>query len=117
MVIFFQPTFHKYFLEQAQGWNPNLAYSFPDVIEFTCLGVRLPHLPTGSTGMLLSSHAAPAKSVDHVCMSLLQGLEGFSPSSATIFLGKFLQTLCSPWCPLATPLFTALHPQPQVSLP
>lgn len=47
MVVFFQPTFHEYFLEHAQGRNPNLAYSFSDVIEFTCLGFCLPHLPTG----------------------------------------------------------------------
>lgn len=84
MVVFFQPTFHKYFLERAQGWNPNLAYSFSDVIEFTCLGFCLPHLPSGGTGALLSSNASLTQSVDRVCMSLLQGSEGLSPSSATL---------------------------------
>lgn len=48
--LFFQPTFHKYFLEQAQGPNPNLAHSFSDVIEFSCLGFCFPHLPSHGKG-------------------------------------------------------------------
>lgn len=69
MVVFFQPTFHKYFLEQAQRLNPNLAYSFSDVIEFTCLGFCLPHLPSGGRGRAAWLSAAPAP----VRTSLLQG--------------------------------------------
>lgn len=60
MVVFSQPTFHKYFLEKAQGRTPNLAYSFSDVTEFTHLGFCLPHLPSsGGTGVLLGPHKAP----------------------------------------------------------
>lgn len=60
MVVFFQPTFHKYFLEQAQGLNPNLAHSCSDVIEFTCLGFCLPHLPSSGKGSVAQlSQEAP----------------------------------------------------------
>lgn len=101
MVVFFQPTFHKYFLEQAQGLNPNLAHSCSDVIEFTCLGFCLPHLPSRVARVVpLSSLPRTGESADCVWRTVLQrSEEAPSPFLHSYYLPltlrKLLSTLCS----------------------
>lgn len=83
-MVFFQPTFHKYFLEQAQGLNPHLAYSFFRYNWIHLFWFLPPHLPPRGKGnaALLSCGTG---AVINVWISLLQALEA---------LGLFFQNSC-----------------------
>lgn len=125
MVVFFQPTFHKYFLELAQGMNPNLAYSFSDVIEFTCLGFCLLHLSSSGNTSVAQLSQGPQFSLQAMLGSTSPGIGQRSPrlsvlsSTATIVPPPLRNSsrpcLYSPIY-LSTPPSTSLYPNHQ-SLP
>ena len=121
-MVFFQPTFHKYFLEQPQGLNPHLAYSFFRYNWIYLFRFLPPHLPPGAKGSAALLSYGISAVINHVWISLLQVSEALSRSFLPKLLsshtpGKFLYTLHSPSDAQQPAPFTTLHsPAPKVIL-
>ena len=121
-MVFFQPTFHKYFLEQAKGLNPHLAYSFFRYNWTHLFWFLPPHLPRRGKGSAALLSCGTGAVINHVWISLLQVSEALSRSFLPKLLsshtpGKFLYTLHSPSDVQQPTPFTTLHsPTPKVIL-